>query len=61
VIPVTEDHDALLARLDQVLLSGFMSERTGSVILKEIGDLPPERARTTAVGLVLGGPEFQVQ
>jgi len=38
-----------------------MSERTGSVILKEIGDLPPERARATAVGLVLGGPEFQVQ
>jgi hypothetical protein len=61
VVPALADPDALVRRVDEALLSGFMSERTGAVIRREIADLPPERARALAVGLVLGGPEFQVQ
>jgi uncharacterized protein (DUF1800 family) len=61
LIPETTDADGLVRRVDQVLLAGSMSERTGSVIRREIADLRPREARALAVGLVLGGPEFQVQ
>jgi len=61
VIPETSSADALLSRLNEALLAGTMSPRTDAVIRREIADLPPREARAFAVGLVLGGPEFQVQ
>jgi hypothetical protein len=38
-----------------------MSERTQSVIRREVAGLPAPEARALAVGLGLGGPEFQLQ
>jgi hypothetical protein len=39
-----------------------MSERTRRTILQELRDLTdPRAARAMAVGLALGGPEFQRQ
>jgi uncharacterized protein (DUF1800 family) len=61
VVPVTDDADELLARVDRGLLSGLMSERTQSVIRREVAGLPPPQARALAVGLGLGGPDFQQQ
>lgn len=61
VVPETADPDALVRRVDETLLAGSMSPRTVSVIRREIGDLGPREARALAVGLVLGGPEFQLQ
>ena len=61
VVPQTADQDALVRRVDETLLAGSMSPRTVSVIRREIGDLGPREARALAVGLVLGGPEFQLQ
>ncbi len=61
VVPQTADPDALVRRVDETLLAGSMSPRTVSVIRREIGDLGPREARALAVGLVLGGPEFQLQ
>ncbi|MGH7681943.1 MAG: DUF1800 domain-containing protein, partial [Candidatus Eiseniibacteriota bacterium] len=60
-IPPTDSADALLGRLNKSLLAGTMSPRTGAVIRREIADMQPREARSFAVGLVLGGPEFQVQ
>jgi uncharacterized protein (DUF1800 family) len=61
VVPETAHADALVERVDQALLAGSMSPRTVSVIRREIADLGPREARALAVGLVLGGPEFQLQ
>jgi uncharacterized protein (DUF1800 family) len=61
IIPVTNDVDQLVEQVDRELLSGQMSERTRSVIRREVGGLPPPRARALAVGLGLGGPDFQRQ
>ncbi|HUK62841.1 MAG TPA: DUF1800 family protein, partial [Dongiaceae bacterium] len=61
LIPATEDVDALIGGVDRVLLTGFMSQRTRAVIRREVAGLPARRARALAVGLTLGGPEFQVQ
>lgn len=61
-IPLTADHEALIDRIDTVLLGGRMSANTRAVLLREIADVPsPTSARTLAVGLALGGPEFQRQ
>jgi len=44
------------------LLSGTMSAHTRAVILEQLADVnDPAQARTLAVGLALGGPEFQRQ
>jgi len=61
VVPVTDGAEQLLERVDRGLLSGLMSERTQSVIRREIAGLPPPQARALAVGLGLGGPDFQLQ
>jgi uncharacterized protein (DUF1800 family) len=61
VVPVTDNADELLERVDRGLLSGLMSERTQSVIRREVAGLPAPEARALAVGLGLGGPEFQLQ
>lgn len=61
LIPETADTDALVRRVEQTLLPGALSERTAAVIRREVADLAPREARALAVGLVLGGPEFQIQ
>lgn len=62
VVALTDDHAALIAGIDKSLLSGEMSAHTRATILKELADVPDQRqARALAVGLALGGPEFQRQ
>jgi len=61
VVPVTDGAEQLLESVDRGLLSGLMSERTQSVIRREVAGLPPPQARALAVGLGLGGPDFQLQ
>jgi len=61
-VPLSPAPKTLVHEVDERVLSGAMSANTRRVILREIGDLPdPARARTLAVGLALGGPEFQKQ
>jgi uncharacterized protein (DUF1800 family) len=62
LIPATDDHDALVARVNQVILGGRGGERTLRVIREQIADLSdPGAARAMAVGLALGSPDFQRQ
>jgi hypothetical protein len=62
VIPASADHAAVVERVNRVLLGGRMSPRTREVIKQEISELTdPAMARALAVGLALGGPEFQRQ
>jgi len=62
VSPVTDNYGQLLDRIDAVILGGTMSSRTRQVILDQLQDVgDPERARAFAIGLALGGPEFQKQ
>ena len=61
-IPAIDDHARLVDTIDQQLLGGTMSAHTRTVILEQITDLTdPEQARVMAVGLALGGPDFQRQ
>ena len=62
VVAVTDDHAALIAAVDKAVLGGAMTQRTRETILKELADVPdPRIARALAVGLAIGGPEFQRQ
>jgi uncharacterized protein (DUF1800 family) len=62
VTAATADHAALLDAIDQQLLGGAMQPATRQAILREIADLgEPVAARAMAVGLALGGPDFQRQ
>jgi uncharacterized protein (DUF1800 family) len=61
-IPHIADHAQLVDAIDQKLLAGTMSAHTKSVILEQLADInDPTQARTMAVGLALGGPDFQKQ
>jgi uncharacterized protein (DUF1800 family) len=61
-IPENADHAQLVDMIDQQLLAGTMSAHTRSVILEQLTDInDPAQARTMAVGLALGGPDFQKQ
>ena len=61
VLP-TGDAAALIAAIDERLLGGTMSEQTKAVLRRELADIrDPIQARAYAVGLTLGGPEFQRQ
>jgi len=62
VIPATTDHAQLVDRVDERILGSTMSAHTKSVILAQLGDISdPAQARALAVGLALGGPDFQKQ
>ena len=62
VLPASGDHGALVDAVDRLILGGKMSRETRKVILEQIADLPdPATARALAVGLAIGGPEFQRQ
>ena len=58
----TSDAAALIVAVDQRLLGGTMSQQTRAVLQRELADIrDPAQARAYAVGLTLGGPEFQRQ
>ena len=62
VVAATDDHAVLVDAVNARLLSGTMSAHTRAVILAQLADVnDPVQARTLAVGLALGGPEFQRQ
>lgn len=62
LVPLTGDHEVLLDAVNRTILGGAMSDRTRSTIRRELADLTdPRAARAMAVGLALGGPEFQRQ
>ena len=62
VVPLTTDLTALVDRINQSVLSGMMSGHTREVILKQLtGVADPRAARALAIGLAIGGPEFQRQ
>ena len=62
IVPATGDYNALVEAVNQRCLSGRMTEHTRQVIRKELADVgDPVEARALAVGLALGGPEFQRQ
>jgi hypothetical protein len=48
--------------VNERLLAGSMSDRTRAVILDQLREVTdPLQARALAVGLAIGGPEFQRQ
>lgn len=56
------DPEALIERLDHEILGGTMSGTTRRTILAQmLAASDPSAARQTAIGLVLGSPEFQRQ
>ncbi len=62
VIPATTDHSQLVDMVDKRILGGTMSAHTRIVILKQLTDVAdPLQARALAVGLAIGGPDFQKQ
>ena len=62
VLPRTADHAAFVDLVNERLLAGSMSDRTRAVILDQLrGVTDPVQARALAVGLAIGGPEFQRQ
>ena len=62
VLPATDRHDALVDSVDHLILGGKMTPQTRKVILDQLAQVPdPVQARALAVGLALGGPEFQRQ
>ena len=62
IIPAGPDKDALVARVNAIILGGQATPNTLRVIRQQIDDMnDPYNARTFAVGLALGSPEFQKQ
>jgi uncharacterized protein (DUF1800 family) len=60
--PATSGHEQLIAAVDAQILGGAMTENTRRVIREQLSDVAdPVNARALAVGLALGGPEFQRQ
>ena len=62
LIQPTADHAALVGQVDRVILGGTMTSQTRVTIIREIASAIDARAaRDLAVGLAIGGPEFQRQ
>src|SRR5213082_2295377 len=62
VAPVTPDPEQVIAGIDDRILGGTMSQNTKRVIAEQLSDITdPVQARALAVGLAIGGPEFQRQ
>ena len=61
-IPEIGRHAELVDAIDQKLLAGTMSAHTRTVILEQLNDINDStQARIMAMGLALGGPDFQKQ
>jgi uncharacterized protein (DUF1800 family) len=62
LVPLTPNPEQLVAAVNAVVLGGAMSEHTLRVIREQLAEVrDPGRARALAVGLAIGGPEFQRQ
>src|SRR5437762_940534 len=62
IVPATPDVERLIAQADAAVLSGTMSENTKAVIRRQLSDVSDAlQARALAIGLAIGGPEFQRQ
>ena len=62
IVAATTDPQRLVAAVDRQILNGTMSGNTQLVIERHVSDITdPAQARLLAVGLALGGPEFQRQ
>jgi len=62
IVAATTDRDALLDAIDRELFGGRLSARTRTVITAQVQDIrDPQLLRATAIGLALGGPDFQRQ
>ena len=62
VVPVGAETDALIDAVDERILAGSMSPTTRRVIREELREVnDPTARRALAVGLAIGGPEFQRQ
>ena len=60
VLPASGDPGALVDAVNVRIMGGAMSGHTRSVILDQVSGIgDPGRGRALAVGLALGGPEFQ--
>jgi len=56
------DADQVIGEVNEMILAGAMSENTKQVLGRELAGISdPIQARALAVGLALGGPEFQRQ
>src|SRR5438132_4472439 len=62
IVPATPDAERLIAQANAAVLIGTMSDNTKQVIRLQISDISdPLQARALAIGLAIGGPEFQRQ
>ena len=62
IAPAGTDPDRLVAAIDDKVFAGRLSPHTRQVIRDQLADVrDPEQARTLAIGLALGGPDFQRQ
>jgi len=62
LLPLSQDQPALIESVNQLILGGKMSAQTRKVILEQLAGVDdPIQARALAVGLAIGGPEFQKQ
>jgi uncharacterized protein (DUF1800 family) len=62
VIPLTTPHAQLTDVVNERVAGGAMSARTKAVIERQTSDIgEPAQVRAFAVGLAIGGPEFQRQ
>ncbi len=62
LVPLTANAEQLVAAVNDGMLGGAMSENTKRVIREQLADVrEPAPARALAVGLAIGGPEFQRQ
>src|SRR5437667_4038388 len=60
--PATGDAEQLILQVNDKILDGTMTENTKDVIRRQTSDIgDPVAARALAVGLAIGGPEFQRQ
>jgi uncharacterized protein (DUF1800 family) len=60
--PVTRDYDELVRRVNAAVLGGQGSKHTLQVIREQVDSMPnPANARSMAIGLALGSPDFQRQ
>ncbi|MGH7644254.1 MAG: DUF1800 domain-containing protein [Gemmatimonadales bacterium] len=61
-VPAAADYAQLVAAVNARVLGGAMSERTIEIIRSQLSVVSgPAEARALAVGLAIGGPEFQRQ
>ena len=61
LVPAGGNTDALVRSVNKTLLNGGASENTLRTMRDQTRDLTGDAARTMAIGLALGSPEFQRQ